>query len=135
VADEMGGPPVAMFMKSAPMMMEMDSAPMAKHSMMAMNNANGGGGASGGAEPVIRTRTSFPETWIFKELESGQTEILEMVPDTITSWIINAFQISPMDGLGLSQSSTKLTVFRPFFIVLNVPYSVVKGESFFLKVR
>lgn len=32
-------------------------------------------------------------------------------------------------GLGISDVPMKLKVFRPFFISLNIPYSVVKGEA------
>jgi CD109 antigen len=51
------------------------------------------------------------------------------VPDTITSWIISGFSLDQAYGLGVSEVPMKLKVFRPFFISLNLPYSVVKGEA------
>lgn len=50
------------------------------------------------------------------------------VPDSITSWIITGFSVSPDTGLGLTQQQTKLTVFRPFFVTTNLPYSIKRGE-------
>lgn len=50
------------------------------------------------------------------------------VPDTITSWIISAFSISEDNGFGLTKSTRKLEVFQPFFVSLNLPYSVKRGE-------
>ncbi len=89
---------MAPMMMAAPMM-EMDDAPMP----MAMGRASfaPGGGNGGSSPPEIRIRKSFPETWIWTELETedNKKELIQMVPDTITSWIINAFQISPTQGI------------------------------------
>lgn len=51
-----------------------------------------------------------------------------MVPDTITSWMISAFSIHPVNGLGVTKSLRKLQVFQPFFISLSLPYSIKRGE-------
>lgn len=95
--------------------------------------AGSGGGAS--SSPP-RVRTQFPETWIFEDVstDDGQVTLHKMVPDTITSWLVSAFQIDKRTGLRLGTSPAKLTVFRPFFIDLNLPYSVVKGEVLVLQV-
>lgn len=83
-------------------MMEEDAVgeamPMMAMAKMAPGGNNFGGG--GAAPPEIRVRKTFPETWLFTEMETDgdKQEILKMVPDTITSWIINAFQISPSEG-------------------------------------
>lgn len=50
------------------------------------------------------------------------------VPDTITSWVITAFSLNPSTGLSLTQNPSKLQVFQPFFISLNLPYSIKRGE-------
>lgn len=50
------------------------------------------------------------------------------VPDTITSWVISAFSIDPVTGLGLTKQPKTLKVFQPFFVSLNIPYSVKRGE-------
>ncbi|XP_014247621.1 CD109 antigen-like isoform X2 [Cimex lectularius] len=82
-------------------------------------------------EPSIRVRSKFPETWIWDELDSGisgRTSITKTVPDTITSWIISGFSLDQVYGLGLSEAPQKLTVFRPFFVTTNLPYSIIRGE-------
>ncbi|XP_035709663.1 CD109 antigen isoform X3 [Folsomia candida] len=80
----------------------------------------------------IRTRKYFPETFIWEELTTGydgRSKIKKTVPDTITSWVISGFSLDNVYGLGISDVPMKLKVFRPFFISLNIPYSVVKGEA------
>ncbi|VDM98881.1 unnamed protein product [Thelazia callipaeda] len=57
-----------------------------------------------------------------------------VVPDTITSWVASAFAINDESGLGVAPTTSKLTVFRPFFVRLNLPYSVKRGEKFALQV-
>ena len=87
----------------------------------------------------------------------GKTTIRKQVPDTITSWVISGFSVDPLFGLGLSDTPRKvwdvtslffwhlqnvcwflnvimcilfpqLRVFRPFFVSLDLPYSVIRGE-------
>uniref|UniRef100_A0A915D6N5 Uncharacterized protein n=1 Tax=Ditylenchus dipsaci TaxID=166011 RepID=A0A915D6N5_9BILA len=89
--------------------------------------------------PSIRIRKVFPETWVWMEAaitdsESGEAVYEAKAPDTITSWVASAFAISEKAGLGVSPSTSKLKVFRPFFIRLNLPYAVKRGEKFALQV-
>lgn len=56
------------------------------------------------------------------------------VPDTITSWITSAFAVHDEAGLGVAPETAKLEVFRPFFIRLNLPYAVKRGEKLALQV-
>jgi len=55
-------------------------------------------------------------------------EISVKVPDTITSWYASAFGMSKTAGLGIA-NAVNLRVFQPFFISLNLPYSVIRGEK------
>lgn len=50
------------------------------------------------------------------------------VPDTITSWVITGFAVDPITGLGLTKQPKILNVFQPFFVSLNLPYSIKRGE-------
>lgn len=50
------------------------------------------------------------------------------MPDTITSWIISAFSIDPITGLGLTKTPRRLEVFQPFFVSVNLPYSIKRDE-------
>ncbi|XP_057384017.1 CD109 antigen isoform X1 [Balaenoptera acutorostrata] len=84
-----------------------------------------------------RVRKHFPETWIWLDTSMGSRTSQEFevtVPDSITSWVATAFVISEDLGLGLTTTPVELQSFQPFFIFLNLPYSVVRGEEFALEV-
>lgn len=59
---------------------------------------------------------------------NGTYTLQQTVPDTITSWVISGFSIDPATGLGLTKAPRRLEVFQPFFVVLNLPYSIKRGE-------
>ncbi|CAG2106848.1 unnamed protein product, partial [Medioppia subpectinata] len=63
----------------------------------------------------------------------GSAAFTKPIPDTITSWFISAFAMDNETGLGIAAKSAKVTVFRPFFIKLSLPYSIIRGESVALK--
>ncbi|KAF0289583.1 CD109 antigen [Amphibalanus amphitrite] len=73
-----------------------------------------------------------PNTWIFADVPTagtlGEVRLRETAPDTITSWMISAFSVDNLYGLGVSERPSKLQVFRPFFVSLNLPYAVKRGE-------
>jgi len=95
------------------------------------------GGAGSGATSPPRVRTKFPETWIWEQVdlnETGMVTLDKVVPDTLTSWMISGFSLNSEHGIGVTLEPTVMEVFRPFFITLNKPYSVVKGEILALQV-
>jgi CD109 antigen len=80
---------------------------------------------------------NFPETWLWTELTAGldgSATLKATVPDTITSWVLSAFAVSPDVGLGIAPNLAKLTVFKPFFVSVNIPYSIIRGERFVAQV-
>ncbi|XP_055965928.1 CD109 antigen [Sorex fumeus] len=84
-----------------------------------------------------RVRKHFPETWIWLDADMGSRTLQEFevtVPDSITSWVATAFVINDDFGLGLTTTPVELQAFQPFFIFLNLPYSVIRGEEFALEV-
>lgn len=84
-----------------------------------------------------RVRKYFPETWIWLDNNMGSRIYQDFevtVPDSITSWIATAFVISEDLGFGLTTTPVELQAFQPFFIFLNLPYSVIRGEEFALEV-
>ncbi|KAM9316601.1 CD109 antigen-like [Gastrophryne carolinensis] len=84
-----------------------------------------------------RVRSNFPETWIWKNINMGtktDLEISTVLPDTITTWIANAFVISENLGFGILDSPVQLESFQPFFVSLNLPSYVTRGEQFVLEV-
>ncbi|XP_070266822.1 alpha-2-macroglobulin-like protein 1 isoform X2 [Myotis yumanensis] len=93
--------------------------------------------AFGSSSPSIpsegsQVRQYFPETWLWDLLpigNSGKEAIHLTVPDTITEWKAMTFCTSQSRGFGLSPT-VGLTAFKPFFVDLTLPYSVVRGESF-----
>ncbi|KRZ30234.1 Antigen -like protein, partial [Trichinella pseudospiralis] len=92
---------------------------------------------SGSTSLNVRLRSHFPETWIWADLfanEQGMAVYNAVAPDTITSWIASAFSLSEQYGLNALSDAKKVTVFRPFFIRLQLPYSVKRGETIALQV-
>ena len=49
------------------------------------------------------------------------------VPDTITEWVGNAVCLHDEYGLGVSAPAS-LIGFQPFFVSMNLPYSVIRTE-------
>ena len=62
----------------------------------------------------------------FRDKESSVVEKVT-VPDTITSWVADAFAVSQTNAMTIARPAT-LTVFQPFFVTINLPYSVIRGE-------
>ncbi len=88
-------------------------------------------GSTGGLAEVQRVRQFFPETWLWTELmtdASGKASQKVTVPDTITTWKLRAVAISKDKGLGVAEN--ELTVFQPFFLTIDLPYSAIRGEEF-----
>ncbi|XP_054164406.1 CD109 antigen-like isoform X2 [Oppia nitens] len=84
----------------------------------------------------INLRKHFPETWLWNNTivgSDGSAIITSAIPDTITSWFISAFAMDHVTGLGIASNSAKVTVFRPFFVKLSLPYSIIRGESIALQ--
>ncbi|KAM9326866.1 alpha-2-macroglobulin-like protein 1 [Gastrophryne carolinensis] len=78
-------------------------------------------------------RKYFPDTWLWSlhKINGSHTTISVTVPDTITQFNARTFCIGD-SGFGLS-SEVSLTVFKPFFVDLLLPYSIVQGETLLLK--
>ncbi|XP_071088369.1 CD109 antigen-like isoform X3 [Haliotis cracherodii] len=114
----------------APMAMSAQSSPgiMAKSSTISRSAPK--------LAEVERTRVNFPETWMWTNTTigtDGKAVISTTVPDTITSWVASAFAVNTQSGLGIAPTSAKIRVFRPFFVSLNLPYSVTRGEQLALQ--
>lgn len=84
--------------------------------------------------PEEKVRKVVPSTWLMNTVSIGPTGGLDYPlkrPDTITQWYADAFCTSTV-GLGFSPR-THLRVFMPFFLYMNIPYSVKQGETLVLK--
>ncbi|XP_067844534.1 CD109 antigen [Heptranchias perlo] len=85
-----------------------------------------------------RVRTYFPETWIWLDMFTGpnsNVSFQKTVPDSLTTWIASAFAISKSLGLQLATVPAQLEVFKSFFLELNLPYSVTRGEQLILEIN
>eukprot|EP00051_Salpingoeca_urceolata_P027040 m.479780 g.479780 ORF g.479780 m.479780 type:complete len:1606 (+) comp21606_c0_seq1:182-4999(+) len=96
------------------------------------------GDAAGGDDFAVvqRTRTFFPETWLWTIHEmTGKKDTLGPfdVPDTISTFNGGAFALSETSGLSVADGFD-LTVWQPFFVSLSLPYSLVRGEEMSLRV-
>ncbi|XP_059162965.1 CD109 antigen-like [Physella acuta] len=96
--------------------------------------------AARNADPLFRksarVRKISPDSWLWTDVyvgANGSASITATVPDTITSWVVSAFAINSNSGLGVAPTQAHLKVFRPFFVSLNLPYSVTRGEQLALQ--
>ncbi|XP_056620447.1 CD109 antigen isoform X2 [Triplophysa dalaica] len=93
--------------------------------------------ASDGPINKTRERKYFPETWIWLDADMGNSTSKSFpftVPDSMTSWV--AFGIVLSEGLGLGISDpAELTVFQSFFLSLNLPAFIIRGELLLLEVN
>ncbi|MPC08389.1 CD109 antigen [Portunus trituberculatus] len=85
------------------------------------------------SRPRLYLNQHVPPTWLFLDAETkfnGVVRMREKAPDAITSYMISAFAIDDLYGLGVTERPTKLRVFRPFFVSMNLPAAgVVRGEA------
>jgi hypothetical protein len=89
-------------------------------------------GADGtpGAEPV-RVREEFPETLFWRpELitdDDGRASLDIDLADSITTWRLTASAVAADGRLGAAQAGLK--VFQPFFVDLNLPVALTRGDE------
>ncbi|KAL0967289.1 hypothetical protein UPYG_G00250340 [Umbra pygmaea] len=79
----------------------------------------------------------FPETWLWLDINTGDSTTVEVpvtVPDSVTSWVATAFVMSADLGIGIIDAPAKLTVFQQFYMCLNLPASIIRGELLFVDV-
>ena len=62
----------------------------------------------------------------------GHGKLPSTVPDTITTWVGQGMALSKEEGIGFSNMAS-LTVFKSFFVSLELPYSVNFGETMTIK--
>jgi CD109 antigen len=52
------------------------------------------------------------------------TSLTVQLPDTLTSFHLTAFALSPTNGLGITPTPIVITTFKPFFIDYNLTVSI-----------
>jgi CD109 antigen len=82
-------------------------------------------------------RNYFPETWYWNPClvtgEDGTASVSLTAPDSITSWNVSVMA-STKDGL-IGSGAGSVLVFQPFFVDPDIPVSVVRNDTFPLKVQ
>lgn len=82
------------------------------------------------AASPVRLRQWFPETLLWRpELitdDQGRVSLDIDLADSITTWRLSASAVSAQGRLGALQSS--LRVFQPFFVDLNLPVVLTRGD-------
>ncbi|MDI7276887.1 MAG: alpha-2-macroglobulin family protein, partial [Anaerolineae bacterium] len=92
-------------------------------------------GAAQQLAEVKRVRQFFPETWLWLTLDTdpaGRATAKVEAPDSITTWVLRAVALSREKGLGITEAQLK--VFQPFFLSVDLPYAVIRGEEFPVRV-
>eukprot|EP00063_Salmo_salar_P085526 XP_014060361.1 PREDICTED: CD109 antigen [Salmo salar] len=88
-------------------------------------------------EQEPRERRDFPETWLWLDTNTGDSTTAEFpltLPDSITTWVATAFVMSADLGIGIIETPAKLTVFQDFFLSLNLPAFIIRGELLVVEV-
>lgn len=83
----------------------------------------------------VPVRSSFPESWWFDDFTIGPTGKMDVdfaLPDSITTWVLQAVGVSREEGLCVAPP-LNVTAFRPFFVHMDLPYTAVRLEQ--LEVR
>jgi hypothetical protein len=79
----------------------------------------------------MRVRQDFPETLLWRpELitdDKGEFRLDIPLADSITTWRLTASAVTADGHLGAAQSSIR--VFQPFFVDLNLPVSLTRGDE------
>ncbi|CAG9802375.1 unnamed protein product [Chironomus riparius] len=88
----------------------------------------------------VKVRKDFREVFLWREVPiydsadddddewKGLERISETVPESITTYLIYGVSMSKYDGIGLSDNVPSVTIFLPFFLSVELPYSVKRNE-------
>jgi len=71
------------------------------------------------------------DTWLFLNISAGsdgRNFIHRRIPSEMTSWVVSAFSLDPVNGLGLSPANGKMEAYKEFYITTELPYSIKRGK-------
>jgi len=86
--------------------------------------------------PTVDLRNYFPETWLFNLIDlddNGEHSFEVNAPDTVTTWIGDAFCTSQESGISVAKEQ-QFVVDQDFFIDMKLPYSIKRDELLSLNV-
>lgn len=81
--------------------------------------------------PRIHVMHPPADTWLFMNVTAsseGRTTIHRRLPSTMTSWVISAFALDPVQGIGLTNPMKMMQTFKEFYITTELPYSIRLGR-------
>lgn len=81
--------------------------------------------------PRIHVMHPPADTWLFMNVTAsseGKTTIHRRLPSSMTSWVVSAFALDPVQGIGLNTPSKMMQTFKDFYITLQLPYSIKLGK-------
>ncbi|XP_070502465.1 CD109 antigen-like [Chironomus tepperi] len=64
----------------------------------------------------------------YDDESKGIATITEKVPESITTYLIYGVSMSKYDGMGLSDNIPTVSIFLPFFLSVELPFSVKRNE-------
>jgi CD109 antigen len=83
--------------------------------------------------PKVYLKNDLPPTWLFANTTTdldGLAALDLKTPELAnTSWIISGFSLDNLHGMGISTKLQQLEIFQPFFVKVDLPYSVKQGET------
>ncbi|XP_044316037.1 CD109 antigen [Drosophila rhopaloa] len=81
--------------------------------------------------PRVHVMRDPADTWLFLNISAGsdgRNSIHRRIPSEMTSWVVSAFALDPVNGLGLSAPNGKMEAYKEFFITTELPYSIKRDE-------
>ncbi|OAF71020.1 Alpha-1-M, partial [Intoshia linei] len=86
----------------------------------------------------IKIRRDFKEVWIWDVLKTdsfGDIKKIYKTTDSMTTYLTNAFTFDSQNQLCVTDKSTELIVKQDFFIIMNLPATIIRGEIIHLKIN
>ncbi|KAM8717184.1 hypothetical protein ACLKA7_003967 [Drosophila subpalustris] len=81
--------------------------------------------------PRVHVMRDPVDTWLFLNISAssdGRNTIHRRIPSDMTSWVLSAFSLDPVNGLGLNAPNSRLESYKEFYISTELPYSIRKDE-------
>ena len=84
-------------------------------------------------KPKFYLQNDLPDTWLFINATTdldGKASIPVKAPELAnSSWTINGFSLDELYGMGITQEAGHLGIFQPFYVKVELPHSVLRGET------
>lgn len=83
--------------------------------------------------PKLYLQSDLPDTWLFINTTTdldGKASIPVKAPELAnSSWTISGFSIDDLFGMGITQEAGNLEIFQPFYVKVDLPHLVRRGET------